>query len=237
MSRAQERAWRCLAHEYVLPVRRGDGATSAVAWGDARADVPGGSSATLDPLSVFTDGKELTVEIGSGQGHAITAAAKENPGRAFLAVEVYREGLARTMLTAERLHLDNLRLIEANAPEVLRVLLPVASVRELWIFFPDPWPKARHHKRRLVCPDFVELAARVLAPGGMLRLATDWGEYADEMRDVFFSAQGAKFFRPGFSGLWAPRFAGRALTAFESKGIAAGRDIRDLCFERVFSRV
>jgi tRNA (guanine-N7-)-methyltransferase len=112
---------------------------------------------------------------------------------------------------------------------VLDHLLPPASVAELWIFFPDPWHKSRHVKRRLVTPAFADVAARALAAGGTLRLATDWEDYALQMREVLDAAPA---FARAFAGEWAERFDGRALTAFERKGARAGRAIRDLAYRR-----
>ncbi|WP_258035508.1 hypothetical protein [Ralstonia pickettii] len=105
------------------------------------------------------------VEIGSGQGHAIVHAARTRPADDFLAVEVFKAGLARTMLDADAASLTNLRLVEANAPEVLEHLLPAASVAEVWVFFPDPWHKVKHHKRRLVAPGFPEIVRAALGDG------------------------------------------------------------------------
>lgn len=218
MSEAQERAWRDLAPRYVLDVPRDVAATSVRA------------GARIDPARVWGRSAPLVVEIGSGQGHAIVAAAAARPETDFLAVEVFTAGLARTMLAAERDGLGNLRLVEANAPEVLERLLPPGSVDELWVFFPDPWHKTRHTKRRLVTAEFAALAALVLREGGMLRLATDWEDYARQMRDVLDTSGG---FERAFAGEWAERYDGRVLTAFERKGVRAGRAIRDLCYRRV----
>jgi len=218
MSEAQERAWTDLAPQYLLPVERDAAATSIR---------PG---SRIDPVAVFGRAAPLVVEIGSGQGHAIVHAARENPDTDFLAVEVFRAGLARTMLDADREQVRNLRLVEANAPEVLEHLLPAASVSEVWIFFPDPWHKKKHTKRRLLDPAFPPLAARALRDGGVLRLATDWEDYALQMREVLADAGSLV---PAFDGEWAPRFAGRTMTAFERKGIAKGREIRDLVYRRV----
>ena len=218
MSDGQERGWEALAPTYLLDVERDEAVTSVR---------PG---ATVDPARVFGREAPLIVEIGSGQGHAIVHAAAAHPNIDFLAVEVFRAGLARTMLDADRAGIRNLRLVEANAPEVLEHLLPEASVDEVWIFFPDPWHKSKHNKRRLIAPTFVPLAARVLRDGGVLRMATDWEDYARQMRDVLTDAAQ---FAPAFDGEWAPRFAGRVMTAFERKGIAKGREIRDLAFRRV----
>ncbi len=217
MTEAQERAWSELAAFYALPLER-DGATTSVRAGSQ-----------IDPASVFGRTAPLVVEIGSGQGHAIVHAAAARPDTDFLAVEVFKAGLARTMLDAEREDIRNLRVVEANAPEVLEHLLPEASVDELWVFFPDPWHKKKHTKRRLVAPPFTALAARVLRDGGLLRLATDWEDYALQMREVMGEAAD---FEPAFDGDWAPRFEGRVVTAFERKGAAKGREIRDLVYRR-----
>lgn len=217
MSDGQERGWAALSPQYLLTVERDAAATSVR---------PG---APIDPGVVFGRSAPLVVEIGSGQGHAIVHAAGATPATDFLAVEVFRAGLARTMLDADRAGIDNLRLVEANAPEVLEHLLPPASVDEIWIFFPDPWHKNKHTKRRLIAPDFPAVAARALRIGGRLRLATDWEDYALQMREVMTAAAG---FAPAFEGEWAQRFDGRIMTAFERKGLAKGRHIRDLVYIR-----
>lgn len=217
MTQAQERAWAELAGRYVLPVTRGTAATSVA------------RDTAIEPGEVWGRSAPLIVEIGSGQGHAVVSAAAQRPDHDFLAIEVFRAGLARTMLDAERAGATNLRLIEANAPEVLEHLLPAASVTELWVFFPDPWHKHKHTKRRLITPTFAALAAHALTVGGVLRLATDWEEYARQMRHVLDAAPSLA---RGFAGEWAPRYEGRALTAFERKGARAGRSIRDLTYRR-----
>ncbi|MBD8022139.1 tRNA (guanosine(46)-N7)-methyltransferase TrmB [Microbacterium sp. Sa1CUA4] len=217
MSDAQERAWSELAGTYVVESPRDLAATS----------IRPGSA--IDPARVWGRHAPLIVEIGSGQGHAIVHAAASRPDDDFLAIEVFRAGLARTMLDADRAGARNLRLVEANAPEVLEHLLPEASVSELWVFFPDPWHKKKHTKRRLVTSAFAALAAHALTDGGMLRLATDWEDYALQMRAVLGDAAD---FEPAFEGEWAPRFDGRVLTAFERKGARVGRDIRDLAYRR-----
>lgn len=214
---AQERAMTELAPEYLVEVPREEGVTSVA------------KNSHTNPAEWFGRTAPLTVEIGSGQGHQITHGAKINPERNFLAVEVFVGGLARTMVLAQQQNVHNLRLIEANAPEVLEHLLPAKSVAEVWIFFPDPWHKARHNKRRLITPEFTPLLARVLESGGVVRLATDWEEYALQMREV---CDAAAEFERDFTGEWAPRFEGRVLTAFEQKGMNAGRKIYDLVYRR-----
>lgn len=224
MSDAQERAWSELAPSYVFEVPRDVASTSV--HPDAR----------LVPAEVYGRTAPLIVEIGSGQGHAIVSAAAARPDEDFLAVEVFRAGLARTMLDADRAGVRNLRLVEANAPEVLETLLPEGAADEVWVFFPDPWHKSRHNKRRLVKEGFGAIAAKALRDGGVLRLATDWEDYALQMREVL---DAAPEFARAFEGAsdpeldWAPRFEGRAMTAFERKGIGKGRHIRDLVYRRV----
>ncbi|MCX6501820.1 MAG: tRNA (guanosine(46)-N7)-methyltransferase TrmB [Microbacterium sp.] len=218
MSEAQERAWAELSADYLIDVPRAEAATSVAA------------DAAIDPVQVWGREAPVTVEIGAGQGHAMIHAAGAAPERNFLAVEVFKAGLARTMRDADRAGVRNLRLVEANAPEVLQHLLPPASVDELWVFFPDPWHKKKHTKRRLVQPEFAQIAAAALRDGGVLRLATDWEDYALQMRHVLDAAPP---FERAFAGEWAERFDGRVVTAFERKGARAGRDIRDLAYRRI----
>lgn len=217
MSPGQERAFAELADHYLLEAPRADAATSV--HPDAR----------LDPAAEFGREAPLTVEIGSGQGHAIVAAASARPDSDFLAVEVFLAGLARTMLDADRAGARNLRLIEANAPEVLASYLPEGAADEVWIFFPDPWHKRGHHKRRMVREGFGRMLARVLRDGGLVRLATDWEDYALQMRRVL---DAEPLLERAFDGDWAERFEGRVMTAFERKGLAKGRAIRDLTYRR-----
>ncbi|MGM1017774.1 MAG: tRNA (guanosine(46)-N7)-methyltransferase TrmB [Actinomycetota bacterium] len=217
MSEAQERAFDELAELYLLDVPRDVASTSV--HPDARLDAAGAFGRTAP----------LIIEVGSGQGHAIVSAASSRPEEDFLAVEVFRAGLARTMLDADRIGARNLRLIEANAPEVLSSYVPAGTASEVWIFFPDPWHKNRHTKRRLVKEGFGAAAAHALRDGGVLRLATDWEDYAVQMRQVL---DADPHFQRAFEGDWAERFEGRVMTAFERKGISKGRAIRDLTYRR-----
>lgn len=166
----------------------------------------------------------LVVEIGSGTGDAVVHGALSRPGTNFLAVEVYATGLAATVTKIVHHNLTNVRLVHADAVQVLEHMLRPQSVAELWIFFADPWHKVRHHKRRLVNPAFAELAASRLAHGGTLRLATDWADYATQMRDVLTACGSLTNPHAGF----APRFEGRVMTRFEHKALALGSTIYDL---------
>ena len=186
----------------------------------------------LDQVRDFGRTAPLVVEIGSGTGDAVIHGALASPGTNFLAVEVYRPGMAATLAKIVHHDLDNVRLVQADAVQVLEHMLGPGTVAELWVFFADPWHKNRHHKRRLVNPAFAELAASRLVSGGTLRLATDWADYARQMRDVL-SACGS-LTNPsegGFAdpqGSFAPRFQGRVMTRFEHKALALGSPIYDL---------
>lgn len=212
---SQEAAWDNYSADYLVDVER-DVLDTSVASGAMRS---------VD--DIFGNQNRLVVEIGTGMGEAIVYAAANNPSENFLGVEVYRAGLAKTMMGAADLALRNLRLVEANAPEVLTKLLPRGSVSEIRVFFPDPWHKAKHNKRRLISESFTGLVADSLVPGGLVRLATDWQEYADQMRDVFDSNPA---FERNFVGDWDERFSGRPLTSFEQKGLKKDRIIRDLSY-------
>lgn len=195
--------------------------------------------AEFDREAIYGRRAPLVVEIGSGLGEAIVHAAAEHPEKDFLAVEVYTPGIADLFQKMSAAGVENLRVVQANAPEVLDHLLEPASVDELWVFFPDPWHKSRHHKRRLVSPAFAEKVARVMKPGGTWRLATDWEEYALVMREVMEAAPDFENLHPGEGatdedpqGGWAPRWEGRVLTSFERKAGEAGRRAHDLAYRR-----
>jgi tRNA (guanine-N7-)-methyltransferase len=213
------RAYERLRHAYVLDVPRRASSTSIA---------PGHR---LDPATVFGRRAPLIMEIGSGTGESLVAMAAARPDVDVLAFEVYLPGIARA---AARLHdesVANVRLVQADAVDGLSHLLAPESLEEVWTFFPDPWPKARHHKRRLVRAPFAELVASRLRPGGSWRLATDWADYADQMRAVLDDQPGLQ--NAGTTGDgWAQRCAERPLTRFERRGIEAGRTVFDLHYRR-----
>ncbi len=202
-------------------------------------DIPRGEAFTsvhpeylLDQPAVYGRTAPLIVEIGSGQGEAILVAAGEQPDVDFLALEVYPPGIARTVLHAGARDLNNLRVAEVNAPDALATMFPPNSVTEVWVFFPDPWHKSKHVKRRLVTQEFTELVARVLVPGGVWRLATDWLPYAAQIKNVLAEAPDFEPVLEDTDGV-VERFDGRALTGFEKKAHAAGRTITDFAFRKV----
>ena len=190
----------------------------------------------LLPATVVTEGlpaggwsgraAPLVVEVGSGDGEAVAALAGRRPRHDVLAIEVWRPGLASTFLRLEQAGVDNVRALALDAVWAFEHLLVEASVAELWTFFPDPWPKARHHKRRLVDPAFAALVASRLEPGASWRLATDWPGYAAQVLEVLDA-------EPRLAGGVVPRWEERPVTRFERRGLAAGRPVTDLCYRRV----
>lgn len=145
----------------------------------------------LDPMALFGHPGEvrpLVVEVGSGSGEALLAHAVANPGVDHLAVEVWETAIAKIVRDAAQAGVDNLRVVPADASQLLATALPVGCASEVWVFFPDPWRKPRHRKRRLVNEAFALSVARVLRSGGVWRLATDWSDYAFQMRDVLEAA-------------------------------------------------
>jgi tRNA (guanine-N7-)-methyltransferase len=214
-----QQAWETHQGTWVLDVPREQGSMSVA---------PG---YLLDAGRDFGREAPLVVEIGSGTGDAVVEAALARPGMNFLAVEVYLPGLAATVAKIVRHELTNVRLVHADAVHVLEHMLGPGSAAEIWVFFADPWHKNRHHKRRLVNPGFAELAASRLAPGGTLRLATDWADYALQMRDIL-GACGSLTNPYGVEAGFAPRFEGRVMTRFERKAVTLGRTIYDLELRR-----
>jgi tRNA (guanine-N7-)-methyltransferase len=185
-----------------------------------------------DPPSWFGRRAPLVVEIGSGTGESTAAQAAAVPEADHLAVEVFEPGLAQLLMRIEEAGLANLRLLRGDAVDLLRECVPRNSLAEVRIFFPDPWPKRRHHKRRLVQPDFVALVASRLVPGGVLHLATDWAHYAAQMRAVCSGEPLLENTSIDVDG-WTSRPDERPETRFERRALAEGRDVRDLVFRRI----
>lgn len=241
-------AWERTASKYIIDPPR------------ERTDTSVGEGYRFDAEALYGRKAPLIVEIGSGLGEAMAFAASQNSDTDFLAVEVYLPGLAALMVRVENSELSNVRAVQANAPEALDSMLPAESVAEIWIFFSDPWHKIRHHKRRLIKESFLPKLERVLEPGGVIRLATDWSNYAEQMREVFdaspaftnlhageLSGEDSNLTQVRRLGLenedpdpdfidelggWAPRFEGRTLTSFEGKALKAGRLIFDLTYRK-----
>lgn len=185
-----------------------------------------------DPPTWFGRHAPLVLEIGSGMGESTAAMAAAAPGRDHLAVEVFEPGLAQLLMRVRELELTNLALLRGDAVELLRTRVPEGSLAAVRIFFPDPWPKRKHRKRRLVQPEVVTLVASRLAPGGTLHLATDWDDYAVQMRAVCDDEHLLENVAGGEPGGWLPRPEWRPVTKFERRARIEGRDVHDLLFRR-----
>ncbi len=202
----QQEAWDAHHDAWVVP--------------DEAVDVPGVRIADW-----FGREAPLIVEIGSGVGEATGVLAAARPDHNVLALEVWRPGVASGLAEVAAAGADNVRFCSVDAVWLLGELVGEGEMDELWTFFPDPWPKKKHHKRRLVGADFAAVVASRLRPGGSWRLATDWAEYADQMRAVLDA-------EPLLEGGPVERWAERPVTKFERKGIAAERAITDFRYSR-----
>jgi len=185
----------------------------------------------LDLAEVFGREAPRVLEIGFGMGETTAQIAAADPETDFLGVEVYTAGCGALLRRIAEHNLTNLRIIQHDAMEVVRDMIQASTLDRIQIFFPDPWPKARHHKRRLIRPDFVEELAIRLKPGGILHCATDWAPYADVMLEVL-SANPALQTQSTTPDGFAPRPAHRPLTRFESRGLRLGHDVFDMVYQR-----
>ena len=189
-----------------------------------RFGVPPGDG-VLDLAALYARGAPCTLEIGFGNGDHLAARAQAEPERDFLGVEVHLPGIGHLLRAAAAANLGNLRVIEQDAVDVLRTRIAPGALDEVQILFPDPWPKKRHHKRRLMQPEFAALVASRMRTGGRLHLATDWAPYAEQMREVLGTCT---LLVPLGSG--DP--AGRAATRFERRGLRLGHAVSDLSYLR-----
>ncbi|PVG84882.1 tRNA (guanine-N7)-methyltransferase [Nocardioides gansuensis] len=206
----QAEAWETHHESWVIP--------------DTAVDEPG-----FDLAEWFGREAPLVVEIGSGVGEATAVLAAARQEVNVLAFEVWRPGIADGLWRVAEAGADNVRFCSVDAVWSLEHLLGPGSITELWTFFPDPWHKKKHHKRRLVTRPNAELAASRLVEGGRWRLATDWADYAQQMVEVLDAV-------PSLEGGVVERWAERPVTRFERKGLAAGREITDLLYRRVPGR-
>ena len=216
MNDSQEKAWAAHADAWVIRVPQRELSTSV--HPDAQIDVD----------AIFGRQAPLMVEIGSGRGEALVALAEQHPDANIVAFEVFVPAVASTLSRMARHGVTNVRVVLANGAEGVEHLFSPGSISQLWTFFPDPWHKPRHHKRRLVNPGFAALAASRLSPDGVWRLATAWADYAGHMRAVLDAEPGLTNVHAG----WAPRFAERPLTKYEARGLDAGREVFDLTYTR-----
>jgi tRNA (guanine-N7-)-methyltransferase len=208
MTVAQERAWREL-----WPLQ-------GIENGDA----------SLDFDALFGRHAPVTLEIGFGNGESLVALACAHRDRNYLGLEVHPPGVGHLLLRCEAEQLPNVRVICEDAVQVLQRRVPDASLDELLLYFPDPWPKKRHHKRRIVQPAFMALVARKLKPGGVLRMATDWQPYAEHMLETASACEALRNTSP--AGDYVERPDSRPVTRFEKRGQRLGHGVWDLAFER-----
>jgi len=191
-------------------------------WGIAYRPQP------LDLAACFGRTAPKVLEIGCGMGETTAAIAAAHPDIDYLGIEVHSPGVGSLLKEISGRGLSNVRVIQHDAVEVVRDMIPVGALSGIHIFFPDPWPKKRHHKRRLIQPTFVALLASRLALGGYLHCATDWEEYAEQMLEVL----GAEASLRNAAERFAPRPSYRPQTKFEARGMRLGHGIRDIVFVR-----
>jgi tRNA (guanine-N7-)-methyltransferase len=188
------------------------------------------AAASIDLDALFRRAAPRVLEIGFGNGDALIAMAASNPGNDYLGIEVHRPGVGQALRELAARELNNVRVCCADVNDVLTDV-PDGALTAVYVFFPDPWPKKRHHKRRLVQAQFVQQVRRTLIHGGLLCLATDWEDYAVQMMTVLSEAAG--FENTVKDGGYAPRPAERPLTKFERRGQRLGHSVYDLVFRRV----
>ncbi|MFX4272283.1 tRNA (guanosine(46)-N7)-methyltransferase TrmB [Propionibacteriaceae bacterium Y1685] len=218
MTPSQRKAWDQHHDQFVLEVPRTANTTSVA---------PGSE---LDLAEVFGRTAPLIVEIGPGMGDSLVPMAAARQGANFLAFEVYEPAAAAIVAKLAAAGITNVRIVVADAVTALQHLLTPEAIDRLWTFFPDPWPKARHHKRRMIDTAFADLVASRMRRGGAWRLATDWEGYATWMRDVLDEHPA---FSNGSTAGWSPRWEKRPVTKFEQRGLDAGRAVFDLTYNRV----
>ena len=206
MSAAQERAVETLMPRYGIPY----------------------AESTIDLDGMFGRSVPKILEIGFGMGDSTAAIAQAHPENDYLGIEVHAPGIGSLLKLADELGLTNLRVIRHDAVEVLRHMIAPETLDGVHIFFPDPWPKKRHHKRRLIQGPLIATLADRLAPGGYLHCATDWHEYAEQMLEVLSAEPLLANTADGF----APRPDYRPLTKFEQRGLRLGHGVWDVIFRK-----
>ncbi|WP_067708791.1 MULTISPECIES: tRNA (guanosine(46)-N7)-methyltransferase TrmB [unclassified Erwinia] len=185
----------------------------------------------IDLVSLFGRDAPVVLEIGFGMGSSLVEMAKANPQQNFLGIEVHSPGVGACLSSAHEAGVENLRVMCHDAVEVLEKMIPDNALRMVQLFFPDPWHKARHNKRRIVQAPFAELVMRKLKLGGVFHMATDWEAYAEHMLEVMNSIAGSK--NQSTTDNFVPRPESRPLTKFEQRGQRLGHGVWDLMFERI----
>jgi tRNA (guanine-N7-)-methyltransferase len=184
----------------------------------------------LNPAHTFGRSAPLTLEIGFGNGNSLARMAADDPQSDFIGIEVHRPGVGHLLIELDNRAIDNVRVFCHDAVEVLDRCIADASLDRVLLFFPDPWPKRKHHKRRIVQPAFIARIARKLKPGGRFHMATDWEPYAKHMLEIMRST--TDFVNCDAAGSYSNRPAYRPVTRFERRGQRLGHGVRDLVYQR-----
>jgi tRNA (guanine-N7-)-methyltransferase len=184
------------------------------------------TDSVLDLPTSFGRAAPVILEIGFGDGEALFTSAVNNPGLNHLGIEVHEPGVGHLLILLERAGLNNVRLIARDAVEVLDDQINTGAIAAVRLFFPDPWPKKRHHKRRIVQPAFIDKLTRVLEPGGLVHFATDWAPYAEHIETVMSQYQGFTALSPQEAA--TDSLSARPPTKFEQRGRRLGHEVRDL---------
>jgi len=184
----------------------------------------------IDLPAIYGRDAPRVLEIGFGNGEALLGLAANHPAVDYLGIEVHEPGIGHLLLLLERAGLENVRIINRDAVDVLTHMIPDTCLDAVNLFFPDPWPKKRHHKRRLVQPAFINELSRVLRPGGLFHFATDWDDYAIHAGEVLATANG--FTALAQDDLATDPLAHRPPTKFERRGQSLGHEARDLCYRK-----
>jgi tRNA (guanine-N7-)-methyltransferase len=187
-------------------------------WGKYGIDY---SVTPIDPAGLFPASEQIILEIGFGMGEATALIGKDFPETGFLAVEIHKPGIGKLMARIEELELSNIRIIEGDAHPILHTMIPDGSVHGVHLFFPDPWPKKRHNKRRIINAEFLKLIHPKIKDGGFFHIATDWVPYAEYIQEVFAAS-------PLFTGGVVERPEWRPITRFEGQGITKDHQVNDL---------
>ena len=188
------------------------------------------SSSTLDIADHFERSADVIVEIGFGNGVSTWQMAQQEPEKNFIGIEVHEPGVGHLLMALEENHVDNVRIVCADAVEFLHNRIEPGSLAGVRIYFPDPWPKKRHHKRRIIQTEFVELLAKCIKPGGILHLATDWQPFADHVVEIMQDC--SEFINLSDEGDYCERPEWRPYTKYEQRGERLGHEVRDLLYQR-----
>ncbi len=184
----------------------------------------------IDPSTIFSREAPLVVEVGFGMGDSLLEMMEAEPEKDFVGIEVHPPGVGRLINSADKLGLKNLRVFMADATDVLQDCFQDSSIDRLQLYFPDPWHKKKHHKRRIVQTEFIDLVKAKLKPGGVFHLATDWENYAEQMLELLNDFPGLKNLSPLNLSVDRPAF--RPITKFEKRGNRLGHGVWDLMFSK-----